>query len=183
MRNHIAHGFKLDGKHYAIPSYHALDELNKMKDAIMKPVTCGVAFKKEVFTCSTTDTLKEVMTSMKNLGYTHIPVYDENKVFKGVLTQSAICEWLAAHMQLGQQQALDTVTIGSVDLNAGHERYDMISQDTALFTISPLFEKIGLNKKRLGCLVITEHGDVKEPFLGLITSFDLPHIADYNFIV
>lgn len=77
LRNHIAHGFKLDGKHYAIPSYHALDELGKYKDAIMKPITVGSMFKKNVYSCFLNDSLKEVMLSMKNFGYTHVPVYNE----------------------------------------------------------------------------------------------------------
>lgn len=82
LRNHIAHGFKLDGKHYAIPSYHALDELSKVKDAIMKPITCGSIFAKQVYTCRTSDTLQEVMQQMKNFNYTHVPVYNDQKVFQ-----------------------------------------------------------------------------------------------------
>lgn len=66
LRNHIAHGFKLDGKHYAIPSYHAVDEIRKVKDAIMQPVTAGSFFSKTVYTCLTTDSLQEVMQSMRN---------------------------------------------------------------------------------------------------------------------
>ena len=38
VRNLVAHGRKIDGKHYAAPSYHALEELRKLKEAIIQPV-------------------------------------------------------------------------------------------------------------------------------------------------
>jgi CBS domain len=115
LRNHIAHGFKLDGKHYAIPSYHALDELNKIKEVIMQPVTCGETFTKQVYTCQTTDTLHEVMQMMKNFNYTHVPIYNETRVLQGVLTQSMISERLEKNIQ-AHTDGLETTTIGQIDL-------------------------------------------------------------------
>lgn len=66
LRNHIAHGFKLEGKHYSIPSYHAVEELRKFKEEILKPMTCFDLFKKEVYACKTTDLLQNVIIEMKN---------------------------------------------------------------------------------------------------------------------
>ncbi len=181
LRNHIAHGFKLDGKHYAIPSYHAVDELRKVTDAIVKPVTCGGVFSKTVYTCLTTDTLKEVMQSMKNFNYTHVPVYNEHHVFQWVLTQSTICEWLPLHLQ-EWNIALENVTIADIDLTLGSERYALVEQDKPLFSLPTMFETTGLNQKRLWVLLMTEHWDIAEPLVGIITTFDLPMITEYNFI-
>jgi len=180
LRNHIAHGFKLDGKHYAIPSYHALDELGKYKDAIMKPITVGAMFKKNVYNCFLNDPLKDVMISMKNFGYTHVPVFNEKHELQWVLTQSAICEWLAYHMQ-DPEQAIESVQVSVVDLNLWIERYWMIAENTPLFTAPQLFEPSGLHQKRLWVLLMTETGNAQEPLTGLITTFDLPLISQHNF--
>lgn len=181
LRNHIAHGFKLDGKHYAIPSYHAVDELRKIQEAISKPVTCGSVFTKTVYSCLVTDTLKEVMQSMKNFNYTHVPVYNEHHIFQWVLTQSTICEWLTQHLQ-DAKESLDAITIGSIDLTMGSERYALVEESKPLFSVPAMFEPTGLNQKRLGVLIMTEHGNIEEPLTGIITTFDLPIITDYNFV-
>ncbi|MBP6085918.1 CBS domain-containing protein [Patescibacteria group bacterium] len=70
-----------------------------------------------MYTCQATDSLKDVMIAMKNFGYTHVPVYDDKHVLLGVMTQSAICERLAYHMQ-DASQPLEVVQVSAVDLNA-----------------------------------------------------------------
>ena len=122
LRNHITHGFKIDWIHYATPSYHGVEELRKIKEAIVQPVTIGAIYNKKVFTCNTSDLLKDTMIEMKNFWYTHVPVYNEQKQFQWVLTQSAICERLAYHMQ-DTTKPLDTVLVQDVDLNAWIERH------------------------------------------------------------
>lgn len=181
LRNHIAHGFKLDGKHYAIPSYHAVDELRKAKEAIMQPITCESVFKKNVYTCNTTDSLKEVMIAMKNFHYTHVPVYNEKRILQWVLTQEIIAIWLSDSIEKWEKN-LETILIQDINLSLGSERYSIIDQDKPLFSLPILFEQTGLNQKKLWVVLITEHGNIEEPLVGIITTFDLPQIFEYNFI-
>lgn len=186
LRNHIAHGFKIDGKHYAIPSYHAVDELRKFRDAIIKPTTVGEVFKKQVFSCMTNDSLKEVMQSMRNFHYTHVPIYNEARFLTGVLTQGVICDWLATQQELPDWN-IDNIRINDLDLTLGNERYTVISQDTSLFSVPPMFDQRdenqrGIHQRKLGSLFITEHGDPQEPLIGVITTFDLPRITQYAFV-
>jgi predicted transcriptional regulator len=181
LRNHIAHGFKLDGKHYATPSYHGVEELRKVKEAIVKPVTISSVYEKKVYTCVATDSLKDVMIAMKNFGYTHVPVYDEKHTLLWVMTQSAICEWLAYHMQ-DASQSLESVTVSAVDLNAGIERYALVEQDKPLFAVAGLFEPTWLHHKILWALLITKNGKPEEDLLWIVTTYDLPAVTEYNFI-
>lgn len=53
LRNHIAHGQQLEGQYYSVPTYHAVDEIRKCKEEILKPVSCFDLFKKEVYACKT----------------------------------------------------------------------------------------------------------------------------------
>lgn len=181
LRNEIAHWFKIDGMHYCTPSYHAVEELRKIKEAIMQPITVTTMFQKQVFVCTTTDLLKDTMIAMKNFGYTHVPVYNEQKIFQWVLTQSAICEWLAYHMQ-DTTKPLETVRINDVDLQAWIESHAFIEKDKPLFGVPQLFESIWLQHKILGALLITETGNQNEPLMWIITTYDLPHITDYNYV-
>jgi hypothetical protein len=125
--------------------------------------------------------LKEVMINMKNFGYTHVPVFNEKHQLQWVLTQSAICEWLAYHMQ-DPAQPLESVQVGLVDLNAWIERYGLVEESKPLFATPQLFEPSWLNQKRLWVLLITEHGSADEPLTWIITTFDLPLITEYNFM-
>lgn len=180
VRNLIAHGHKIDGKHYATPSYHAVEELRKIKESIIQPITVGGVYKKHVFVCVTTDSLKDTMIAMKNFWYTHVPVYNESRQFQWILTQSAICEWLAYHMQ-DASKPLDTVKVADVDLNAGIENHAFVEQSKPLFSIPQMFEKREMQHKILWAILITQTWKPEEELLGIITTYDLPAVTEYNF--
>lgn len=181
LRNEIAHWFKIDGMHYCTPSYHAVEELRKIKEAIIQPITVAKVYAKKVYTCTTTQLLKDVMLEMKNFWYTHVPVYDDKQVFKWVLTQSSICEWLAYHMQ-DMSKPLDVVQVGDVDLSAWIEDFAFVEENKPLFAIPWLFESRWLNHKMLWALLITNDGNELEAITGIITAYDLPQVTAYKFI-
>lgn len=181
LRNEIAHWFKIDGMHYCTPSYHAVEEIRKIKEAIIQPVTVSSVFNKQVFVCYTNDFLKDTMIAMKNFGYTHVPVYNETKQFQWVLTQSSICEWLAYHMQ-DMSKPLDAVLVQDVDLHAGIETFACVWAQQPLFSVPHLFETTGINHKILWALLITTSGSLEEPVTGIITTYDLPQVTWYKFV-
>ena len=181
LRNHITHGFKIDWIHYATPSYHGVEELRKIKEAIVQPVTIGAIYNKKVFTCNTSDLLKDTMIEMKNFWYTHVPVYNEQKQFQWVLTQSAICERLAYHMQ-DTTKPLDTVLVQDVDLNAWIERHVFVEESKPLFSVPQLFDRSSTDGKILWSVLITEKWNASEELVWIITTYDLPAVTEFNFI-
>ncbi|NOZ43591.1 MAG: CBS domain-containing protein [bacterium] len=90
LRNHITHGIKLDGHNYAIPSPYALEKIKNLAHHIKSPPSCFDIFKKTVFFSKTTDKLKDILSTMKYRNYSHVPVYDHENHFVGVLTDSSI---------------------------------------------------------------------------------------------
>jgi hypothetical protein len=181
LRNHLTHGFKIDGVHYATPSYHWVEELRKIKEAIVKPISIGSIYTKKVFTSMTSDLLKDTMFEMKNSGYTHVPVYNEQRQFQWVLTQSAICERLAYHMQ-DITKPLDSVLIQDINLHAWIERHIFVSESTPLFSVPHLFEWSWVDGKILWSLLITKNGNPDEELLWIITTYDLPAVTECTFI-
>lgn len=186
LRNHIAHGFKLDGKHYAIPSYHALDELRKFKDAIMNPITVWAVFKKQVYSCLTTDSIKEVVQTMRNFNYTHVPVYNEKHELQWIITHAVLIDSLATQNTISTID-IEKIHIWDLDLSLGSERYEMIPEKASLFSIPAMFDnkkaqEVSFNQKRLWALLITENGDANETLTGIITTLDLPVITEYSFV-
>jgi len=95
LRNHIAHGQQLEGQYYSVPTYHAVEEIRKCKEQILKPVSCYDLFKKEVLGCKTTDLLQNVIIEMRNHSNTHLPVYDATGLFVGMITETTLSNWLA----------------------------------------------------------------------------------------
>lgn len=181
LRNHIAHWFSIEWKHYATPSYHAVDELRKIKEAIIKPVAVGDVFKKQVYTCLSTDSLKEVMQAMRNFHYTHVPVYNEKKIFQWILSHSALSDWII-QKESEWIKDFNSLFVSDVDLTGWNERHIFVSATVPLFSVPALFEQTHLNQKKLGSIFITQTWSAEEPLLGVITTFDLPTIMQYSFV-
>lgn len=71
--------------------------------------------------------------------------------------------------------------MSSVDLSLGAERFERVDMAKPLFALPLMFEQHMMNQKRLGALLMTEHGDAGEEIVGIITTFDLPMITESTF--
>lgn len=182
LRNHISHGQQLEGQYYSVPTYYAVEELRKAKEEILKPVSCFDLFKKEVYTCKTTDLLQNVIIEMRNHNDTHIAVYDATGLFVGVLTETTLSNWLAdegAKWSLSMQ----TLHVGDMDLTESNDTYLFIGKDKTIYEAQALFESTMLSKKRLGVVFITETGGDREKIEWVMTVLDLPTIVKYHSVV
>lgn len=181
LRNHISHGQQLEGQYYSVPTYHAVDEMRKCKEEILKPVSCIDLFKKEVFSCKTWDLLQNVIIEMRNHNETHVPVYDDTSMFAGVLTETTLSNWLA---DAGQKWAvsMNTIRVGDLDLTKTNDAYAFVPKEKSIYEVQALFEKALMGKKNLGAVFITQTGSEREKIEWMITALDLPKIAKYDFI-
>ncbi len=161
LRNHIIHGQQMEGQYYSVPTYHAVDEIRKYREQMLQPVSCYDLFKKEVYTCKTTDLLQNVIIEMRNRNDSHVPAYDSTGLFVGVLTESTLSHWLADESEKGSV-ALKTTRIGDLDLNESNETYLFVAKNKNIYEIPVLFDQTMMSKKKVGVIYITETGSDRE---------------------
>jgi hypothetical protein len=66
LRNHIAHGLKVDEYLYAIPTERAISKLSEFIEKIVEPPLCTDYFRKEVYTVHLGDKVSEVLKNIKS---------------------------------------------------------------------------------------------------------------------
>jgi hypothetical protein len=64
LRNHITHGIKQHGHTMAYPSSHAIEKLQRFRDAILQPPRAIDVFVRQVYTCHDTDLFTDVLSMM-----------------------------------------------------------------------------------------------------------------------
>lgn len=178
LRNHITHGIKLDGHNYAIPSKYALEKIKKLAKHIKDPPSCFDIFKKTVFFAKTTDLLKDILPAMKTNAYTHVPIYDANNHFVGVLTEGLICYWLADQLNRSHK-ILEKITLAEIPLQQKNEKYLFVQKNTNIYQIDEIFTHKRQHHQRLWAIFITNHGKEQEKILGLITAGDVALVDTY----
>lgn len=178
LRNHITHGIKEHGHTYAYPSEHALAKLTKLKDAIVTPPLVGDIFAKDVYSCSSLDSLTQVVHAMHDQWYTHIPVYDQKNIFQWVLTEWDIAGFLASYMDHGSK-SLDTVRIKDITFHIDNDAYLFVWEKENIYEIDKIFTHRRQEDKRLGAVFITKHGKSTEPLLGIITAGDVALVDSF----
>ena len=181
LRNHITHGQQIEGQYYSVPTYHAVEQIRKCKDEVLKPMTCFDLFTKEIYTCKTTDLLQNVIIEMRNHSETHIPVYDATWHFVWMLTETTLSNRLADE---GTKWAvsMNTIRVWDLDLTLTNDTYVFVAKEKSIYEVEALFEQQLLGKKKLGAVFISEKWSEKETIEGVITPLDLPKIAQYDFI-
>lgn len=178
IRNHLAHAFGLEGQVYTAPTDFAVQEVQKFFNALKKPITCFELFKRQVYTCKTSDLLADVFALMKKNLYTHVPVYSPKGQFVGMLTESTVAYRITDLIAPKGKVTLDDVTIGDVPLQNGNDEYLFIDTKMNVYQIEEVFSQHIQKRTRLGAVFITQHGREDEEIEGILTAIDLPTIND-----
>ncbi len=166
LRNQLVHGFRLDNQHYVLASDHAIGEVKSLYEEARSPKTAFSVFAKKVYICKTSDSLKQVISTMKKELNTHVPVYDEQGKFVDMLSESTITYWIADEIDAKGEAHLEQVTVGDVPLGNSNEYHLFVDKEKSVYEIEELFaeeHKESEGKKRLGAVFITATGSESEP--------------------
>lgn len=178
LRNLFSHSDR--EKYIAEVNQLAFDEIDNLILLLENPPTVGKLFTKDVYSVTTTDSIKIVISDMNKNIYTHVPVY-RNSSFLGIFSESTIVSWLSEMSDNGIFD-INKYLIGDVNrkyLNNTTNIVQFISEDSDIFKIPMMFSQAINKKSRLGALIITKTGKRDEPPVGIITAWDLPIIDDY----
>ncbi|OQB05854.1 MAG: hypothetical protein BWY19_00738 [bacterium ADurb.Bin212] len=179
LRNVFSHGDR--EKYIAEVNTLAFEELNTILKNIENPPTVGEVFRKEMFTATLEDNVYPVLKTMKVDIYTHVPVYDSEHKFVGVLNESTVLNWLVANLVDGKAN-FSKKQLKHFDrsfLHTDENRCEFVAKGYDIFSVQQMFDQHMFSGKRLGCVIITETGDRDEEPIGIVTAWDLPEIRKH----
>ena len=179
LRNVFAHCDR--DKYIAEVNSMAFEELNKLYSNLENPPKVIDLFAKEIFRTRLSDDVLAVLESMKENVYTHVPVYDENDKFVGILSETTVMNWLIENLVDGKA-SFSNKTMGDFNskyLHTSENKYEFVASDFDIFAAQKMFDSSMYAGERLGCIIITQSGNRDEKPIGIITAWDLPKIRDF----
>ncbi len=168
IRNQITHGIKMDWHTYIQPTEYAIQYLEKYVHDIKKPPRCADIFKKDVFTCKYDDKLIDIVHTMQNHNYSHIPVYNRDNKFVWLLNESNILQWLSEN----KNNNLNLAKVWDIKLINDRNYVQFISRMVNVYEVDKLFANKKDNWLQIWILLITENGRSDEPLIGIISAWD-----------
>jgi len=105
LRNQLVHGFSLDKKHYVVASDYAVQQIKRVYEELTKPKPVAEVFDHEVFSCTTADSLKDIIQVLHSdeVKVGDIPLENSNDTFLFVDGETSIYEiqelFLTSHEQ------------------------------------------------------------------------------------
>ena len=179
LRNHIAHGLKVDEYLYAIPTERAINKLSEFIEKIVEPPLCIDYFRKEVYTVHLWDKVSEVLKNIKSDWYTYIPVYNDEEEFLWVITESWILQRIANEMLDQNFIDLSKVRVEHLHISTAIKDYMFVSSNINMYQADEIFTMRKRKWKWLGAMFITKNGTSKEKIIWMMSWNDIALIDDF----
>jgi len=175
IRNQITHWIKMDWHTYIQPTEYAIQYLEKYVHDIKKPPRCADIFTKKVFTCKYDDNLKNIVKTMEEHNYSHVPVYNRAWEFVWLLSESNILSRLAQD----DLHDLNSAKVWDVKLISNKNYVYFISSMVNVYEVDKLFAEKKENWEKIWILLITENWKMSEPIIWIISAWDTAIIDSY----
>ncbi len=183
IRNQITHGIKLNGHTYVMPTTYAIQQLKRYATAIKEPPQCKEIFGKEVFCVNGNSTLGEVIHDIKKKKYSHIPVYDDNHHFLGILHLNELLIWIFEQSKILSEntsiQEWKQQKIKNLQLFTDHNHLLFVEEKKNIYEIDEIFTKRKMKNTDLSVVLITKNWLPNEDLLGIITPSDVAIIDSF----
>lgn len=168
IRNYLSHEEYAGGYPVAVSS-----AVNADLEAILIKMgkTCYEVSTKDVKAFKETDLILNAYYSFANHGVTYIPVIDNRKRVKGMITANKL-------LLVGskRQEDLSSAKISDFEryfaFPSHSKRFIFLGKGEPMATAESEFSKIE-DGKRLGLIIVTEHGEKDEAMLGVISIYDV----------
>lgn len=176
VRNFLVHNPKVNGVYPIIPSEEMVNVLRKCVTRLGNPVLAmKFAVKREnLYTATLDSKISEVAEYMDSHGFTHVPVFDKNKLV-GVFSDNSIYAYVCANRELNinYQSTLRVLeTYLALDMHT-NEYFAFVEKNATLYEVSKLFTIDVRSMKNLAAVFLTEHGNINEKILAMITPYSI----------
>jgi len=178
LRNVYSHMQR--GKYLAALTNEAVSSLQTILETIKYPPTTldvfGPNAKFGIFEASVDDLTRNVVSEMTKNEYTHVPVWDGDKMI-GVFAYNSFFQWVNYELNARQSSPyFEKEHMSDVNrryLNNPVVRFQFVKEDDPAHEIPSIFQKSTEQQRRLDCVLITKNGQRDEKITGIITPWDL----------
>ncbi len=172
LRNTLVHDETIKGNAMFQISQIVIETLEKEIDILEDPkLSYHVMLKFEnIYKAKLSTKLREVLSTMKNKGYSNIPVLSINNDFLGVFSDNVLATYLLEKNNINSSNLTMQDFINYIPIDSHNsERYAFVSRKTESDELVKMFETSKRDYgKRLVCIFVTENGKKQESILGFI---------------
>ncbi len=176
VRNVLQHNPKVSGSYIVEPSPEVTAALEKIIRQIEHPklaIDFGVKAN-QIYKATLESKLLKVISVMKERGFSHIPVIENNKLY-GVLSAYTVFEFVT---EQGMQIITEDTKVSAMKhylpiKNHKNEYYLFLPKKATFTEADEAFEKRDSKGRRLVVIFITEHGKPDEQLLAMLTPWSV----------
>ena len=176
VRNVLQHNPKVSGSYIVEPSPEVTAALEKIIRQIEHPklaIDFGVKAN-QIYKATLESKLLKVISVMKERGFSHIPVIENNKLY-GVLSAYTVFEFVT---EQGMQIITEDTKVSAMKhylpiKNHKNEYYLFLPKKATFTEADETFEKRDSKGRRLVVIFITEHGKPDEQLLAMLTPWSV----------
>ena len=176
IRNLIQHNPKIKGRYIIEPSEEIMKALREVIHQVEHPklaIDFGVKAD-QIYKATLSSGLMRVINVMKERGFSHIPVIENNRLY-GVLSAYSVFEFVT---EQGVQILTEETKVVAMKAylpiaKQRNESYLFLPQDATFTDADEAFVKRDSKGRRLVVIFITEHGRPDEPILAMLTPWSV----------
>ena len=177
LRNAIVHNPNREDAHpIAEPHEYIIAQYEMIRDKLLNPTRAiSLAILKEnIYTTSLDEKVIEVMRTMSDKVYTHVPVIQNDK-FVGVFSENVVFSYLVENEIASVDKDIQIREFKDFLPIEKHssEIFKFLPRDTLFSDVQELYTKELKIKRRLGAVFITHNGKKDESILGMLTAWDI----------
>lgn len=170
-RNRISH--VNDDYKYIIYTDEFITKLERIIDQIKNPPTVYEMSTHPVVSAYSTDYVKKIMNEMIDKNYTHIPIYDNEKLI-GIFSEGCIFNYLMNNDNIDISNNTKFEDIKEcISITNSKELVKFVSKNKLYDKIVNEFIENYKFGNRLSCVMVTENGKCFEKIEGIITAWDI----------
>ncbi len=170
-RNRLSH-VNYDYK-YIIYTDEFILKLEKIIEQIKNPPSAYSMSTKNITFATVDDNVHNFMNLMNEKNFTHIPIYEKNKLI-GIFSENSIFNYLLREeiIEISKETTFNDIR-DYISLDNCKETIKFVSKSEKYNDVTNYFIKKYKNGEKLACILITQNGNVGEKIEGLITSWDI----------
>ena len=171
LRNAIVHDTVGDMV-IAEPCETVVVRIRKIHELLTKPaLVMDLCKGQEVVSLTLNDSLQQVLSLIRDTGYSQFPVIDCKRVI-GILTSHTAASYLADRMQ-GNELIIDKATVSDLfRVSDDKEDFMVIARTSTVYDVSVLIRKY----PKVSMFIVTESGKPTQHLLGVLTAADFHRV-------
>jgi len=180
LRNAIVHQ-KMDKDFYiAEPHDWVIEEIERISEVLLKPTPALSIASQPVTSYSPETPLKEILQKIDEKGYSQFPIYNK-KEFAGMVTEGGIAKWLSQNSLKKHYISIDEVCVCDILPLEKKHSVKFLSKSNTIYDLEDAFKESISKNEKLEAILITEHGELKQKPIGIVTPRDLVRIEHTSF--